>query len=80
MNWASRTHSIRIGDRVGYSHAFLKSTGQFTGPVPFAKGKVTDLVGFGGLTLAIVAWDTPDMPERVNVANLARVGSLSYGD
>jgi hypothetical protein len=37
-------------------------------------------VTFGRLTLAIVNWDTPGMPERVNVANLARVGSLAYGD
>jgi hypothetical protein len=80
MAWAERTQSIKIGDKVGYSHAFLKSTGQHTGSVPFAKGTVTDLVTFGSATLALVDWDTPDMPERVNVANLARVGSLAYGD
>lgn len=80
MTWAERTQAIKIGDRVGYSHAFLQSTGQHTGPVPFAKGTVTDLVPFGSATLAIVDWDTPDIPDRVNVANLARVGSLSYGD
>jgi hypothetical protein len=80
MAWADRTQAIRIGDQVGYSHAFLKSTGQHTGIVPFARGKVTDLTVFGSATLAIVAWDTPDMPERVNVANLARVGSLAHGD
>ncbi len=80
MTWAARVKPIRVGDIVGYSHAFLNSTGQYTGDVPRAKGKVTDLVAAGPLILAIVEWDTPDMPERVNVANLARVGSLAYGD
>jgi hypothetical protein len=79
MTWATRTQSIRIADRVGYSHAFLQSTGQHTGEVPFAKGVVTDLVTIGGQTLAVVDWDTPELPERVHVANLARVDSRQFG-
>lgn len=81
MNWADRTRPIQVGDQVGYSHAFLKSTGQHTGDAPRAKGKVVDLVKVGDrLTLALIDWDTPDMPRRVSTANLARVGTLAYGD
>ena len=31
---------FKIDDNVMFSREFLRSTGQFTGPVPFAKGRV----------------------------------------
>lgn len=31
---------IRVDDNVMFSREFLRSTGQFTGAVPFAKGRV----------------------------------------
>lgn len=73
MNWAARSQPIQVGDRVCYSKRFLQSTGQYTGDVPFARGTVTALVPLGSTTLAEITWDTPELPERVNVANLSRV-------
>jgi len=55
------TAQIEVGTRVRFSRKFLKSTGQFTGPVPFRRGVVTKLtvLGKGGVLpmLAEIAWD-----------------------
>ncbi len=71
---------IAIGDKVGYSRAFLKSTGMFTGDIPRAKGTVTALQPFGGGNLATIDWDLPDIPPRVLDVNLARIGSVAWAD
>lgn len=65
---------IETGDRVRYSTGFCRSIGAYTGDVPQARGKVTEVAQLGktDLWLARVNWDTPDMPERVNVKNLER--------
>jgi hypothetical protein len=73
MSWAERTKAIAVGDRVCYSRAFLQSTGHLTGDVPFARGVVQRLVPLGESTLAEITWDQPDLPARVQVANLSRV-------
>lgn len=74
MSWAKRTATIQAGDRVAYSKQWLQSTGQLTGDVPSARGKVTGLVPLGSsLVLAEIEWDLPDLPTRVNVKNLSRV-------
>lgn len=73
MNWRERTADIKVGDKVCYSKTFLQSTGQQTGDTPFARGVVTAIVPLGDLCLAEVEWSNPDLPERVNVANLSRI-------
>jgi hypothetical protein len=78
MNWQERTRKIKPGDHVAYSAAFLQSTGQFAGDLPHAKGHVTALITLGETTLAEIAWDTPDLPRRVNVANLYLIGGRGY--
>ena len=66
---------LAIGDRVAYSAAFLRSTGQQTGDAPFLRGVVEKLDKIGdSLVLATVAWNDPEWPKRVAVANLAKVG------
>jgi len=73
MTWAKRTSAIQAGDTVAYAKAWLQSTGQQTGDTPFARGRVKCLVPLGSLVLAEIEWDTPDLPNRVNVKNLSRV-------
>lgn len=73
MSWRKRVSDIRVGDQVRYSRDWLRSTGTFTGDLPAAKGVVTELKDLGGLTLARIEWDRPDVPERVNVKNLVKV-------
>lgn len=66
--------AIQVGDKVAYSVQFLRSTGQIAGDAGHARGIVESLDTFGqGFTLARIKWNC-DMPERVNVKNLAIVG------
>jgi len=72
---------LKVGDSVAYSRAFLQSIGAYTGDLPRAKGKLTGLVPVGrGLVLAEVTRDRAELPPRVNVKNLCRVGSRAYHD
>jgi hypothetical protein len=71
--WAKHVASIEVGDRVCYSKRFLQSTGQYTGDAPQGRGTVTALVPLGETTVAEIDWNIPDLPKRVNVANLSRV-------
>jgi len=79
--WQERTQPIKVGDTVGYSKAFLQSTGQLTGDVPFARGKVLALQPLGTDTiLAEIEWDKPDLPAKVNVKNLSTVRQIQLGE
>jgi len=65
---------VAIGDKVAYSVQFLRSIGMSHSDMAHARGVVTALGLLGRETvLATIQWDR-DMPERVNVANLAKVG------
>jgi hypothetical protein len=72
--------SLKVGDRVRYSRNFLRSTGQYTGDVPFAKGRIVGFEVLGPVSdpdvtkLAEIDWENCDCPPRVNVYNLSRVG------
>jgi hypothetical protein len=76
--WTDRTQSIKPGDSVAYSKAFLQSIGCYTGDMPQARGKVTALVPLGELTLAEIDWNLPDLPARVNVKNLIPVRQIAH--
>ena len=70
--------TLKIGDRVAYSAGFLRSTGMYTGEEPGMRGIVTGFEDISqGFVLAIVDW-TGHGTRKVNVKNLARVGSLGF--
>ncbi len=70
--------SISPGDRVAYSAAWLQSIGAYTGELPQARGTVLRLQPIGQQQLAVVQWDqAADLPARVLVSNLAKVGPNS---
>lgn len=80
-SWKDRTQPIKVGDIVGYSKAFLQSTGQLTGDAPFARGKVLDIQPLGAdILLAEIEWDKPDLPNRVNVKSLSTIKQIQLGD
>lgn len=80
-SWKERTQKISVGDTVGYRKAFLQSTGQYTGDVPFARGKVTALLPLGDdTTLAEIDWDRDGLPPRVNVKNLSTIKRIQLGE
>ena len=69
---------LQPGDRIAYSAAFLRSIGCQTGELPAARGTVEAIENLGSTQLARIAWDRPDnLPQRVAVANLAKVGANS---
>jgi len=67
---------IGVGDTVKYSRNFLRSIGEYGGSLPRAKGVVTGIKNLGGLKLAVIDWDDPDVPEKVNVKNLVLVSRM----
>lgn len=71
----SRTPKFAVGDRVAYSVQWLRSVGMSHTYAARARGEITALKPFSGASLATITWDTPDVPERVLTANLAKVGA-----
>lgn len=70
----ARGTPIAVGDGVQYKAAFLRSIGEITGPMPFAKGTVTEINQYGKtLTIATIDWGDDEIPPRVNVNNLKRI-------
>jgi|RhiMetdeSRZDD1v2_1073273.scaffolds.fasta_scaffold02977_19 hypothetical protein len=69
--------TIKVGDRVAFSREHLRSTRQFTGWAPFARGTVIQIDDFGrgalgpDLSVATVVWGDHE-PTRVNVKDLVR--------
>jgi len=63
---------IEVGSVVCYSRNWLRSTGQFTGTAPFAKGTVTALEPMGASQLAVIDWgkDRGELPSKVLSSNL----------
>lgn len=70
--------SVNVGDRVAYSVQFLRSIGMSHSDMSRGRGTVTavDTIG-GSLELARIDWGGAELPERVNVQNLAKVGANS---
>ena len=68
---------LKIGDKVAYSAKFLRSVGAFCGPMGFARGKIIGIKALSSeCQIATIEWDKDaDMPQKVNVANIAKVGS-----
>jgi hypothetical protein len=66
--------TISVGDKVRYSPAFLRSTGQYTGDIPHARGTVVALKLFGNVTLATIDWANPEIPAKVLTSNLEKAG------
>ena len=61
---------FKVNDNVMFSREFLRSTGQFTGPVPFAKGRVVWVEQLNPkLFIVTVNWGD-NMKSRVLSSNL----------
>jgi len=61
--------------RVRYASAWLRNTGQYTGPVPFMRGEIVEVGGAMGTnsTYVKVLWDGEEEPQGVPSCNLERV-------
>ena len=66
---------FKEGDKVKYSRDFLRSTGQITGDVPFAKGVVMDVAPMGDRQLVTIDFDLIGRMRVLN-SNLVMVGQM----
>lgn len=67
------TQIFKIGDRVQYARQWLRSTGQLTGDIPHAKGRIIGLSPVSaGLDIATIEWNTPGLSAKVLTSNLVR--------
>lgn len=70
---------FKIGDRVRYARAWLRSTGQLAGDVPHAKGRIISLAPVSnGLDIATIEWDRPGISAKVLTSNLTRENRVQY--
>jgi len=72
---------IKIGDKVGMSHKWLRSVGCLTDDIPRAIGIVKVIKIYSpSLSVAEVERDSQEAAKKVNVKNLAKVGTVDYID
>ena len=68
---------FKLGDVVTYRREFLRATGQLSGPIPFARGRIISLSPVSNaLDVATIDWNEPDIPARVLTSNLIRADRL----
>jgi hypothetical protein len=68
---------FKLGDVVTYKREFLRATGQLSGPIPFARGRIISLSPVSkALDVATINWSEPDIPTRVLTSNLIRADRL----
>jgi hypothetical protein len=70
----AKKFSVEVGDKVAYSVQFLRSIGMSHSDMAHARGTVSSVMPLGSIQLASIDWGGADMPGRVNVQNLAKVG------
>jgi hypothetical protein len=68
-----QSKTFNIGDRVAYSVAFLRSTGQFTGDMPRLRGTVKAIEPFGPHQMVVIAWDGCFVKSHYHDDGLGRV-------
>ena len=62
---ASKTKTYTSGDKVAYSAAFLRSTGQYTGDIPFLRGEIVAVEPLGERQLCTIQWSLDGKPVRM---------------
>jgi len=67
---------FKIGDKVAYSVQFIRSIGlKPTDDLCHCRGEITEIKDYSSkLSIATIKWDNPNIPEKVNTFNLAKVG------
>jgi hypothetical protein len=73
------TIQLKVGDTVAYRREFLRSAGFFTGPIPFARGRIIALAPvFEDRAIATVDWGNPEIPAKVLTSNLVRADRIHW--
>lgn len=71
---------IQAGDTVAYSANFIKFVGSHDKSLADARGQVVSIKEYGdNLKIAKIEWNKGiDLPEKVAVKNLAKVGTPAF--
>lgn len=73
------TIQLKVGDTVAYRREFLRSAGFFSGPVPFARGRIIALAPvFEDRAIATIDWGNPEIPAKVLTSNLVRADRIQF--
>lgn len=71
----TKRFTVTTGDKVAYSVQFLKSIGMSHSEMARGRGIVKGVKTYSPtLVLAEIDWQGADLPDKVNVGNLAKVG------
>ena len=74
------SRALKPGGRVAYTAAFLRNTGQFTGPAGFARATYVGPCPVLGTPFVRVRWDCGQpSPDPEVEAERLRLGSLAHG-
>ncbi len=68
-----KTTVYAVGDRVAYGVAFLRSTGQTTGELPWYRGTIRAVEELGAVQLCVIAWDGVHVRSDYHDDGLGRV-------
>ena len=69
---------LQVGDDVCFTANWLRSVGANPGPLPFARGIITEIEAHSStLVIATVRWNDDRVGERVLLNNICRPGSLA---
>ena len=72
----AKRFSVEVGDNVAYSVQFLRGIGMSHSDMACGRGVVTEVKRYGDqFSVATIDWGGADLPDKVNVKNLAKVGS-----
>jgi hypothetical protein len=81
---AWKNYGVRLGDTVGYSAHYLRSTGQHVGPAAVRRGVVVSIKPIDSRRATVyVRWDDLDPTEDAQAvlsSNLSVPGTLRFGD
>ena len=71
----AKRFSVEVGDNVAYSVQFLRSIGMSHSDMAQGRGVVTEVKQYGDkFSLAVIDWGGAELPDKVNVQNLAKIG------
>ena len=73
----TKSKNYTPGDKVAYSARFLRSTGQYTGDIPFLRGEIVAVEPLGEPQLCTIQWSLDGkpvhMPSQYHDDGLGRV-------
>ena len=70
---SKKVTKFNLGDRVAYSAAWLRSTGNMVGDLPRLRGSVVAVQPFSDKQLVVIAWDNYRVQSEYHDDGLGRV-------